>query len=48
MRTMEELEKEEKDCQEFIKATDRLKRELKKMRLYKAIIRLLDWMERKI
>lgn len=30
MRTLEELEKEEKDRQEFIEATNKLKRELKK------------------
>ena len=30
MRTLEELEKEEKDRQEFIEATNKLKRELKR------------------
>lgn len=48
MRTLKELEKAEKDRQEFIKATNKLKRELKKTWLYKKIIRLLDWLAEKI
>lgn len=47
MRTLKELEKEEKDRQEFIEATNELKTELKKIWLYKMIIRLLDWTEKK-
>ena len=48
MRTLEELEKEEKDSQEFIEATNKLKRELKRKWLCKIMIRLLDWLAEKI
>ena len=48
MRTLEELEKEEKDSQEFIEATNKLKRELKRTWLCKIMIRLMDWLAEKI
>ncbi len=48
MRTLEELEKEEKDRQELIEATNKLKRELKRTWLCKIMIRLLDWLVEKI
>lgn len=48
MRKLEELEKEEKDRQEFIEATNKLKRELKRTWLCKIMIRLLDWLAEKI
>lgn len=48
MRTLEELEKEEKDRQELIEATNKLKRELKRTWLCKIMIRLLDWLAEKI
>lgn len=48
MRTLEELEKEEKDRQEFIEATNKLERELKRTWPCKIMIRLLDWLAEKI
>lgn len=41
-------EKREDDQREFARARDELKTEMKKTRMYKIIIRLLDWLAEKI
>lgn len=48
MRTLKELEQEEKNRKEFFKATNKLKTDLKKTWMHKTVIRLLDWLTEKI
>lgn len=44
----EKYEKREDNQHEFVRACDELKTELKKTRMHKMIIRLLDWLAEKI
>lgn len=45
---MKNMKKREDDQHEFVRASDELKTELEKTRMYKMITRLLDWLAEKI